>query len=367
MPVHKRGNKWHYAFCIRGVRYRGGIPEARTKFEAEKAETKIRKDVYDGKYGKPSGEKDFVTFVEEVYKPWAKENKRSFNTNDKYKLPMICESECFKGKTFAQISPILIEKYKKERREQKMENKRTRKPSTINRELGLISKIFSLAIKYGVTHSNPCSEVQWLPENNHRVRYLLDEEEPLLFAHLKDQREHLRPLVTVAIGTGMRRGDQFNLHWEKIDFQRNVIYVPNSKTGKDYSVPMNEDVRNTLLQLRNESNRSEYVFVNPETNKPYTDVKRSFGTACRFAGIQGLYWHDLRHTFGTRLAEAGCSEATIASLMGHSDPQTTRRYTHATDRAKQAAVEAVRVLRNRTCHNFATTQERLPQATAVNA
>ena len=45
MPVHKRGNKWHYAFCIRGVRYRGGIPEARTKFEAEKAETKIRQEV----------------------------------------------------------------------------------------------------------------------------------------------------------------------------------------------------------------------------------------------------------------------------------------------------------------------------------
>ncbi len=87
MPVHKRGNKWHYAFCIRGVRYRGGIPEARTKFDAEKAETKLRQEVYDGKYGKPSGEKSFVEFVEEVYKLWAKDNKRSFNTNDKYKLP----------------------------------------------------------------------------------------------------------------------------------------------------------------------------------------------------------------------------------------------------------------------------------------
>lgn len=73
---------------------------------------------------------------------------------------------------------------------------------------------------------------------------------------------------------------------EKVDFQRNVIYVPNSKTGKDYSVPMNEDVRNTLLQLRNQSNPSEYVFVNPETYKPYTDLKKSFGTACRLAGIR---------------------------------------------------------------------------------
>jgi len=119
----------------------------------------------------------------------------------------------------------------------------------------------------------------------------------------------------------MRRGDQLNLRWEKVDFQRDVIYVPNSKTGKDYGVPMNEDVRNTLLVLRSEANGSDYVFINPKTKKPYTDLKKAFGTACRIAGIRDLHWHDLRHTFGTRLAEAGCSEATIASLMGHSDPQ----------------------------------------------
>ena len=46
------------------------------------------------------------------------------------------------------------------------------------------------------------------------------------------RRKHLRSLVTVAIGTGMRRGDQLNLLWEKVDFQRDVIYVPNSKRGK---------------------------------------------------------------------------------------------------------------------------------------
>ena len=149
MPVHKRGDRWHYAFCIRGVRYRGALPEARTKFEAEKAETKIRQEVYEGRYGRPTGEKDFGRFVEEVYKPWARENKRSFDNNEKYKLPMICSV-------------------------------------------------------------------------------------------LTGPRGHLLPLVVIAIGTGMRRGDLFKLKWEKIDFQRGLIYVPNSKTGRDYSVPMNE-------------------------------------------------------------------------------------------------------------------------------
>ena len=356
MPVQKRGDKWHYAFCIRGVRYRGAIPEARTKFEAEKAETKIRQDVYEGRYGRPTGEKDFGTFVEEVYKPWALENKRSFRNNEKYKLSMICESKSLKGKTFAQISPLLLEKYKKERKDSQVKGGKNRKPSTINRELQIISKVFSLAIKYGVTYTNPCAEISLLPENNKRVRYLLDEEEPALFAVLTGPRAHLRALVTVAIGTGMRRGDELNLLWEKVDFQRGLIYVPNSKTGNDYSVPMNEDVRNTLLQLRSGTTRSGYVFVNPKTGKPYTDPKTAFGTACRLAGIHNLHWHDLRHTFGTRLAEAGFSEATIADLMGHSDPETTRRYTHATDRAKRAAVEAVRIAGQRVCHNFATSK-----------
>jgi integrase len=105
----------------------------------------------------------------------------------------------------------------------------------------------------------------------------------------------------------------------------------------------------------------------PKQGKPYTDPKKAFGTACRLAGINNLHWHDLRHTFGTKLAEAGFSEATIADLMGHSDPETTRRYTHATDRAKRAAVEAVRITGRRVCHNFATTQERPPLLVAVNA
>jgi integrase len=229
------------------------LPEARNKVQAQKAETKIRQEVYDGRYGRPTGETSFEKFVEGVYKRWARENKRSFENNEKYKLPMICESKSLKGKTFAQISPLLIEKFKKERRESELENGRTRKPSTINRELQILSRIFSLAIRYGVMDKNPCAEVSLLPENNKRVRYLLDEEEQRLLPVLTGSRGHLLPLVILAIGAGMRRGDLFNLTWERVDFQRGLIYVPNSKTGRDYSVPMNEDVRSTLRQMRHDT------------------------------------------------------------------------------------------------------------------
>lgn len=191
----------------------------------------------------------------------ARENKRSFKNNEKYELPMICESKSLKGKTFAQISPLLIEKYKKERRESELENGRTRKPSTINRELQILSRIFSLAIRYGVTDKNPCAEVSLLPENNKRMPYLFDEEEQRLLSALTGPRGHLLPLVVLAISTGMRRGDLF--HREKVDFQRGLIYVPNSKTGRDYSVPMNEDVKATLKTDPKHGSRRRLRFYNP--------------------------------------------------------------------------------------------------------
>ena len=84
----------------------------------------------------------------------ALENKRSFKTNDKYKLPMICESKCFKGKTFAQISPLLIEKFKKERRESITRKETPRSPATVNRELEILSRVFTLAITYTQTSSH---------------------------------------------------------------------------------------------------------------------------------------------------------------------------------------------------------------------
>jgi integrase len=85
-----------------------------------------------------------------------------------------------------------------------------------------------------------------------------------------------------------------------------------------------------------------YDRLHPKTNLPYTHVKKGFAWACSKAGIMDLHWHDLRHTFGTRLGEAGFSDSTIAELMGHTSVTTTRRYTHGTESAKRAAVEAAR-------------------------
>lgn len=129
MPVENRGTakrpRWRYAFTIRGVRYRAAIPEARTKCEAEQAEVEAKRAVFEGRYGVPTGKTSFAAFVgdpdaegdefaEGTFLAWSKANKRS-RRHDRFRAKVLLEF--FKGKTFAQISPLLVEKFKRERRE----------------------------------------------------------------------------------------------------------------------------------------------------------------------------------------------------------------------------------------------------------
>lgn len=83
--------------------------------------------------------------------------------------------------------------------------------------------------------------------------------------------------------------------------------------------------------------------MNPDTGTRYTDVKKSFSAACRNAGLTDFRFHDLRHTFGTRLADAGVDVVKIKELMGHASIVTTMRYIHATDQGKRGAIGAVRI------------------------
>ena len=209
MRVHNRGSRksphWHYDFMVRGRRYRGSIPEARTKEEAEHALTKIRRDAYERKYDKVSaGNQSLVKYVNNTYLPWAKANKRSWR-DDVMHARIICEF--FAGETFNDINRGMIEKFKEQRRNSITRRGRQRTPATVNRELEVLSKIFSLAMDDGIIESNPCRRVQKLRMDNQRTRHLSIAEEDRLMAALTGRRRHLKPVVTMAIYTGMRRGE----------------------------------------------------------------------------------------------------------------------------------------------------------------
>jgi len=361
MTIRKRGTRYYYDFMIRRQRYRGALPEARTKAQAERAETKIKTMVYERKYGKVSASIPFAEFVHSVYLPWAKTNKRSWGDDERH-AKVYCRH--FGNKSLSEIDYQMIQEFKVERMKSITRHGRVRKPASVNRELAILSGIFRMAVDYDEITDNPCRKVQKLPENNQRTRHLSFEEEDRLFAKLNGNREYLRPIVTVAIYAGPRRGELLKLRWSDVDFALNIINFKQTKTNKDRSVPMEPIVRSVLLELREVAGDLEYAFVNPDTGTRYTEVKRSFASACREAGIFDFTFHDLRHTFGTRLADAGVDVVKIKELMGHGSIVTTMRYIHATDQGKRGAIVVLSEYRQQHCRKFVTSEPRqsLPSA-----
>jgi integrase len=177
--------------------------------------------------------------------------------------------------------------------------------------------------------------------DNRRERYLSVDEESRLMGVLFGRRAYLKPIIILALNTGMRRGEILNLEWWQIDFSTNRLIVTKTKSGKPRHIPMNEAVKEILLELR-EMNRGKYVFESRRNpGHPIQDPKKSFNGALKDAGIENFRFHDLRHTAGTRLAEAGADAFTIKDILGHASIQTSAIYVHATDEGKRRAISAL--------------------------
>ena len=129
---------------------------------------------------------------------------------------------------------------------------------------------------------------------------------------------------------------------------------------------MDPIVREALFELSQHSGNAEYVFTNPDTGTRFTDVKKSFSAACREACISDFTFHDLRHTFGTRLADAGVDVVKIKELMGHASIVTTMRYIHATDQGKRGAITVLSEYRQKRRHKFVADNKRQTLESAVN-
>lgn len=265
----------------------------------------------------------------------------------------------------SEVTRFLIEQYKKERRSSLNGRGAQRSPSSVNRELELLSRIFSYAVERGELDNNPFKGVKKLAVNNLMTRYLTPNEENRLMNALTGRRAHLRPIVLIALHTGMRRGEILSLRWEQVDFSRNSIQLLRTKSGKPRSIPMNKVIKDVLRRMRNDD--CEYVFRNRRTDKSVTDIKNAFKAALKEAGIEKLRFHDLRHTAGTRMADANIPITAISDILGHADIRTTTRYAHATDEAKRRAVKALEgFVQSERVHRLATDSNSSRTAAAVN-
>jgi integrase len=174
-----------------------------------------------------------------------------------------------------------------------------------------------------------------------RERYLTDEEEKTLFAVLVGRRAHLRPIVVVALQTGMREGEILGLRGEPVHFDQKTIYVAHTKTGRPRRIPMSRPVEVELRSLKQDASSEEHVFSYARTGLKLTTFRHAWEGACKQAGISGFRFHDLRHTFATRLRAKGVHEMDIMTLLGHTTLQMTSRYTHAMPQNLRTAVDSL--------------------------
>jgi integrase len=236
------------------------------------------------------------------------------------------------------IVPDDIAEYAAERRERD-----GRAPATINRELAFLRRVFNAAIASRVAETNPVRSRKqggaFTKENNQRVRHLLPEEEAALAREIPDLADWSK--LVVALHTGLRRGEQFGLRWEHVDFTTGVITIPDSKSGEPRHLPMNDTVRAVLRALPSRL-KSPWVFPSDTGETPLDAqnfVNRVFLPALRRAQIDNFHWHDLRHTFASRLVMKGVDLRTVQELLGHKTLAMTLRYAHLSPGHKLDAVQ----------------------------
>jgi integrase len=186
-----------------------------------------------------------------------------------------------------------------------------------------------MAYDNGLVETNPMRRVHKLREAPAREPYLTDEEEKRLFAVLVGRRTHIRSIVVVALQTGMRQGEILGLKWEHIHFVQKTIYVAHTKTGRPRRIPMSKLVEVELRSLKQDAVSDEHVFSYARTGLKLRTFRHACEGACKQAGISGFRFHDLRHTFATRLRANGVHEMDIMTLLGHTTLQMTSRYTYA--------------------------------------
>lgn len=301
-------------------------------------------------------------FLEGRYKTWAETELRSGEFQVKRLLADFAD---WLEKPMTAINPWLIEGYRKKRREA------GRSPKTINRELQRLRSAVAKAVTWQILDEHPFAAVKPLKtDRGGRVRYLSTEEEKDLrkaletretklreardrFNAWREKRhmkslpvrtgaylDHLRPMVLLALNTGLRRGELLSLQWSDVNFGGKMLTVrgQTAKTGQTRRVPLNAEALEVLTAWRALVDHGPDDFVFPgAAGGRLGRVDRAWETALGLATLKDFRFHDLRHHFASRLVMEGVPLNTVRELLGHTSIEMTMRYAHlAPDNLAQA-------------------------------
>jgi integrase len=250
----------------------------------------------------------------------------------RYKCRVKIIREAFGALPADSITPQALSRWLVER--QKEYNWR---PATVNRYKAMFSLAFRLGMENGRCQTNPARLVKRLRENNERTRFLSpEEEERIRIVIARDFPEHM-PEFDIALNIGARRGEQYKLLWADVNPDARVT-LRRTKNGSTRHVPLNTVARGVLKELKEASDGQDRVFIG-ERGKPLKKPRHWWEKVLEEAGIDDFHWHDLRHTFASRLVMAGVDLRTVAQLLGHKTLQMVMRYSHLSHSHELAAVE----------------------------
>lgn len=225
----------------------------------------------------------------------------------------------------------------------KLHNAMRSKPIQANRTLSLLSKMFTLAERWGLRlpNSNPCRGIDRYPEKR-RERFLSGAELARL-GEVLDEEQHQEPFLVLAIRllllTGARRDEVLTLRWSQVDFERSCLRLPDSKTGAKV-IPLGP----TALELLATAPRLEgnpFVIPGRRAGGRLVGVHRPWVRIREKAGLGDVRLHDLRHSFASVGAGAGLGLPVLGAILGHHHPATTARYAHLADDPRREAAARI--------------------------
>jgi len=256
----------------------------------------------------------FFWMCEQYLEKHARVNKKSYRQDEIIVKKL---KNHFGDVALAAIQPQGLEGYKATR-------KNYVKEATINRELAVLKTLFSKAILWGYASRNPVKEVSLFKEERTPIRILTPEERRKL---LDESSSLLRPIVLMALKTGMRHGEILSLEWKNVDLSSEIISVTHTKAKKLRQIPIHPELKETLAKL---PRKTEFVFSNKFGQKyhPHGMVREAFEDLKTRLKMPDLTFHMLRHNFASELIAKGADVRTVQEYMGHSSLRMLQRYAH---------------------------------------
>nr|WP_253762715.1 site-specific integrase [Ruegeria sp. HKCCD4884] len=214
------------------------------------------------------------------------------------------------------------------------------KAATVVRELGWLQHALDVACEdwgQNLPQGNPVKPVRRPKIDNRRERRLQEGEWQALLGAVNQARSpFMKPLLTLALETGMRRGELLSIQWRHVGIERRTVFLPQTKNGRARTVPLSPNAVAVLMGLPRGEDRCFPLSGN--------SVRLAFERLRQRAGVVDLTFHDIRHEAVSRFVESGLSLVQVQMISGHRDLRMLMRYTHlqADDIvAKLAAVEHV--------------------------